>query len=455
MKLILNERQYKLIESLISEDNYQELVKGVDEGKEIVLIDKNGNKLSFNVLLNDNGQLYLHTSDNNIYKNDLFFITITDLSNDNLSFRRVNIPDELRSEDDKFSVLKEIIKTTPVKDWKKSTFKGIKSMKIGDTLVDIEKSDDKTEELKKYKQVDDIKELLSELNSFSEGDVVRFDFVNGGNILFNVNSKESNSYFLEFISSSGDGDRYKRVLANHDIILEVSENNIKQYISSLDDEEDVNTFFNIRLKKSLGGATKKGGVKSELILVKYISDFEKVTTKKDKPKKKDLTPKDIDDMTDEDITNLVLSNPNFRNAFAKKPSFWDVFLEKEPKGIFAAKAILRNIVSSKSLNKSSKKESVGDKFKNNQIYLIQLIDKDFNHHGVELKRYEEYRVKANKRTKMSGESIIILTSKQVNFKVNKLEEGTSNRFKVTVMVKDKDGNTIYTENRTAIIKESY
>lgn len=457
MKLIINENQYRLIESLVFEEKYQNLIKDIDKNKKIVITDKNTGKLTFNVILNDNGQLYLNSLDNNIFKNDIFFITVTDLVNDKLSFRRFNIPKELRSETDINKVLTEILKSNPVRTWKTSTFKNIKSLKMGDDEVDIEASDDTGEEVKSYKKVDDVTELVSEFNSYNEGDSIKFDILGGGEIIFKVISKESNNYLFELVSTSGKGNKYKGILSDSDIVFIASDKNIQQFASSLDDEENVETYINILVSKSLGGETKKGSVKSKPITIKYISDFESVEKKGEKKKsepEKKLKPKDIDAMSPEDITDLVLNNPNFRDAFMSKPNFWDAFLGRDPKGIIAAKAILRNVATSSLPTKDSKEKTLADVFKQNQTYLIQLIDKDFNKDGVELIRYEDYKVKADKRTKMSGESIVLLKGKNVMFKVNKLEPGTTNRYRVTIITNDKDGKQ-NTEYRTAIIKEGF
>jgi hypothetical protein len=455
MKLIINESQYNLIESLVFEEKYQNLIKDIDKNKKITIFDKNNNTLSFNVIFNDNGQLYLRSLDNNIYKNDIFFITVTDLVNDNLSFKRVNIPSEFRDEQNVNKLLSAVIKSSPVKDWKKSSFKNIQRMKMGDDEVDIEKDDADTEELKSYKKVDDVSELVGEFNSFKEDDSIKFKIFGGGEIIMKVISKESNNLLLNLVSTSGKGDNYKKVFADSDIIFDVSDKNISQHISS-DSDEDVDSYINIRVSKSLGGETGKGSVKSKPILIKYISDFESVEKKGEKkPEAKKKKPKaeDIDDMTPEDITDLVLSNPTFRNAFMSKPSFWDAFLGKKPKGILAAKAILRNVADT-SLPTSGKEKTLSDTFKQNQIYLIQLVDEDFNKDGVSLTVYEDYRVKADKRTKISGESIVLLKGKNVAFKVNKLTDGPRNIYRVTVITTDKDGSQ-RTENRAAKIKEGF
>ncbi len=53
MKLIIKESQYNLIESLVFEEKYQNLVKDIDKNKKITIFDKNNNTLSFNVIFND------------------------------------------------------------------------------------------------------------------------------------------------------------------------------------------------------------------------------------------------------------------------------------------------------------------------------------------------------------------------------------------------------------------
>ena len=56
----------------------------------------------------------------------------------------------------------------------------------------------------------------------------------------------------------------------------------------------------------------------------------------------ELSDEEIDDMSSEDITKLVLSDPTFKAAFLSKPSFWKKLVGGKPKGILVAKDILKN-----------------------------------------------------------------------------------------------------------------
>jgi hypothetical protein len=162
-------------------------------------------------------------------------------------------------------------------------------------------------------------------------------------------------------------------------------------------------------------------------------------------------------MSAEDITNLVLSNPTFKAAFLKKPSFWDGVLKRNPKGILAAKSILKkigaNIPSAKS-DKDKKETEVTGFFKNNEEYFFQLSDKSFVKDEVNIDISKKYRVKAKKRTNVNGDITVFLNGKGYIIKILSIYGENKNQFTGDIILNFGEENE-YREKRVFKITDAY
>jgi hypothetical protein len=464
MKLIINEWQYLYHNGLITEAKYSDVIKKLKPKDKLEYLDKNGNTITLNVIFNDNGQVYLK-GETGVYKNNYFFITITDLTDNNLTYRTINIPknlpDELKGENDDTKILTGILKNFPVTTWKKSIFKNIDKIQLGGENIDLVKPDAEDEKFKNFINVKDLNPFFEELNALKSGTTYKFTLSNGGEIDLDLLDNQNNSLFFETNKLTGTAKNYSELI-NAELLLDINAQMIQQRVSSLVDEDNVEHVYTIKFKKLKGGQDKSGNRVYDLITIKNIIDIDPVGSfdEKEKEEKKDggeLTDKEIDDMSPEDITNLVLSNPTFKAAFLKKPSFWDGILKRNPKGILAAKAILKKVGTRPSSNKSDKdkKESeVTSFFKNNEEYFLQLSDKSFVKDEVNIDITKKYRVKAKKRTNVNGDITVFLNGKGYIVKILSIYGENKNQFTGEIILNFGEENE-YREKRVFKVTDAY
>jgi len=464
MKIIINEWVFLLSNGLITEAKYQDVIKKLKTKDKLEYTDKNGEVLNFEVIFNDNGQLYLKNLDSGVYKNNYFFISLSDLVNNNLSFKTINVlknlPDELKTEKSDSKKLIAILKSNPIDTWKKSTFKNLDKILMGGENIDMDKPDSEDEKYKNYIPVKDLDGLFDELRGFKTGTTYRFTLSNGGTIDLNLIDNNKNSLFFEYSALGGAAKSYNDLI-NAELMLDLSNNMIQQKVSSLTDEENVDTIYTFKFKKLKGGEDKKGNRAYDIVTIKNIKEMDPigVSDKKDEDKEdkdiKDFTDKEIDNMSVEDITSLVLNNPTFKSAFMSKPGFWSRLVGGKPKGILAAKKILKNF-NEPAYGKDDKKEKdvVVDFFKNNEEYFIQLLDKTFTRGELTLDITKKYRVKAKKRTNVKGGLTVFLYGDGFLFKINSLLGDAKNEFRATLII-DYNTDNEYRENRTIRVIDAY
>lgn len=466
MKLIINEWNYFYTAGLITEAKYSDVIKKLKPNDTIVLKDKNGNDIQFSVIFNDSGQLYLKNDSVSIYKNNYFFITVSDLVNNNLSYRSINVPknlpDNIKNIKNDSVKLKALLKLFPINTWRLSTFKGLDGIVMGGENIDLIKPDAEDEKFKNFITIKDLNPFFDELKSFKAGTTYKFTLSNGGEIYLNLLDNQGNSLFFEYEKLSGPAKSYLELI-NAELMLDINSQMIQQRVSSLMDEENIESVYNIRFKKFKEGEDKSGNRAYDTITVKNIIDIDPAGSfdKEDGDDEKDdtgvLSDEDIDDMTPEDITNLVLSNPTFKAAFVKQPSFWDSILKRNPKGIIAAKEILKKVgigYQTKKTDKKTKENIVTGFFKNNEEYFLQLSDKTFEKDDVFLDISKKYRVKAKKRTNVSGDITVFLNGKGYIVKILSLYGDSRNQFTGEIILNFGEENE-YREKRVFKITDAY
>ena len=450
MEIIINDWQYLITEGLITEEKYQDVIKKLRVGDKLEYTDDSNKTLTFEVIRNDSGQVYLKNLDNGVYKNNYFFITVSDLSKDDLTFKTINVPknlpDEFKSETKDNVKLFELLKLFPINNWKNSTFKNISKLNMGDEDIDIEKPDAEDEKFKDYRQVDDIDGFLDELRTLKAGNVYKITLSNGGTIDLDLIKNEKDSLFFEYNSAEGPAKSYGELI-NSELILNIDSKSVEHRISSKTDDENVESVYNIIFEKIIDD----GGNRSyKKILIKNIVDIEKSNlSDKEDVEELDISDEEIDDMDVDDLTNLVLNNPTFKNTFLSKPGFLERLLGGGPKGILRAKEILKDIKNGDSEDDKDENSFI-NLFKDKQEYKIQLSEKSFNRDDVELDMMKKYSVKAIKRTNANGSKIILLSGK-INGKVFKfkINQPTENKdeYRATLIIND-GADDEYTENRT-------
>jgi hypothetical protein len=383
----------------------------------------------------------------------------------NLSYRTINIPknvpDELKGETNDSKILTAILKDFPVTTWRKSTFKNIDKILLGGENIDIVKPDAEDEKFKNFINVKDLNPLFEELNSLKPGTTYKLKLSNGGEIDLDLLDNQNNSLFFETNKLTGAAKSYSELI-NAELLLDVNSKMIQQRVSSLMDEDEVESVYTFKFKKLKGSTDKSGNRVYDIITIKNIVDIDPVGSfdEKEKEDKKDdgeLSDEEIDDMSAEDITNLVLSNPTFKAAFLKKPSFWDGVLKRSPKGILAAKSILKKVgvksPSTKS-DKDKKETEVTGFFKNNEEYFFQLSDKSFIKDDINLDIQKKYRVKAKKRTNVDGDITVFLNGKGFIIKLLSRYGENRNQFTGEIILNFGEENE-YREKRVFKVTDAY
>ncbi len=456
MKIFVNEIQLDILYNLLTEARYQDEVKKVKPGDELKVVDKNGNELLFSILSNDNGQLILKSlMKGSIYINDFFFMDLGALNKDSITMKRVNTPADLRSEKNDSKRLKEVLKKFPIQSWKQVTFKTVNELYLDGVDIDIDKTETKQKEtLKNYEPVTDageINDLLTDFNSFKEGSKYNFYLMDGGSIWTDLITNQGGSLTFEVMPQGlmGSAANY-RDLVDAQIRLDINANNIKKFEYYNDKTDETMVYYNITFKSLLGG---EGKGSEKAITVKYIKDINMVTAPNNKKKEKKKKNKpDIDNMSVEDITDLVINDPTLQQAFYKKPNFLQSLLGGKGKGILTARKILGKYFNSIYSDNTSVKDvkKLSEKFKTGQLYEIKIQDRSFKHADVEIDILKTYILKAFKQTSTSGEQRPYLRGEGYVIKINS-KMGDSNDYRVTIIVNSDN----YEENRTMKITNLY
>lgn len=462
MKIIINEWQFLISKGLITEEKYQDVIKKLKTGDKLEYTDDKGDKLTFEVIFNDSGQVYLKNLDDGVYKNNYFFISVSDLSKDTLTFKTINVlknlPDNLKNETNDSVKLKELLKLFPINVWKKSTFKNISKLNMGGDDIELEKPDAEDEKFKDYVKVNDINPFLDELRGLKPGNTYQLALSNGGTINLNLIDNKDNSLFFEYDGLTGPAKSYTELI-NAELMLDIDSNSVQQMVSSISNDENVDSVYSMTFKKIVKGNDSENNRAYKKILIKNIIDIDLLSSpnKKDDDKAsetkdiEDMSDEDIDKLSQEDITSLVLNNPTFKAAFLSKPSFWSKLVGGKDKGILAAKKILKNFNGDDG-DMKTKGESQNE-WRVNQTYYVQLMDKSFSIGDVTLEMTpKKYKVKAKKRTNIDGTKTVFLEGSNFEFKLNKKTD-SKNQYRATLTVY-KDTDNEYTENRTIKVTDN-
>ncbi len=464
MRFIINDWTFLIKNGLITEAKYDNELKRLKVGDDVQYVDKSGDKLNFEVIFNDNGQVYLKNVDSGVYKNNYFFINISSLVGDDIKFRTINInknlPANLKDADDNVK-LAEIKKKFPVDTWKTSSFKALDKILMRGINIDLVKTSADDSKYKSYKKVSDISELINEFKGYSIGKQYKFILNNGG-FLLDLIGKDNDSLLFYCSNVIGDAKNKYNKLIGFDLRLDLDAAHIEQRVSSLDGDENVDSIYNLKFKKYDGGEGKDDDASFENVLVKNVVDFEMtgIVKPKDNEEKESEKKKGKNDKREEskiDITDDVLNNPKFRDLFIKQPGIFKRLLGYKAKGIIPAENILNKL---DRYSNYYKKEKQGDNIVNNQSYYVTILDNGVtdNESNLELKSGFRYPVKAKRVKDINGKYVTTLKGKlndevdytiKVNGKVEgKEDEKEQNKYRVTVFFGENEKGT----NRTATIK---
>ncbi len=321
-KLIITESQYEKLRFFILETSFDKLAKSVIKDSDIIKITANNEVLSFKVINSLSGQVYMENIDKGAeYFGKLVFISFTSFNNTKL---------ELRVANDKQKIEKPI---NPL-NWAKLTLKNVEEINVyrNDNLIDST-SDTKTQEPEEEKK-DDIKQKLSDEAIDNINDLMRFmlDSLDDGKGLRLIMS--DNKELKLCCQSASNGIFVLEPIGKLPIELLSKFDSITIKIIPVDDE-DVETDL-LTANKKLWSTTDNGqtldiivegryGEKTEKVKITGVSDLEIDQTcfsEEDEQGEEDEQDKDYDA---EKVLNLVLSDPDLKNAFYKQPTFWQAF----------------------------------------------------------------------------------------------------------------------------------
>lgn len=440
MKLIINERQFQLIENILLEEKASSVVPNLSVGDKLILTSESGTKLTFEVVKTDaGGQIWLKNLDGGTLKNYIIFFSQNDIINDELKYRFAHKEKE-----------KELLSKSP-STWKSGSFKNLSSIQVFDKsktpkgTIDVKKATDtgkkdtktgpKKDGDSKKGEVDD---LVRELNSMVIGDDYEFTLDDNSKLVFNVINKGAGYTVLDLKEvNGGEASRYKELMGD-DLEFEASSKNVKLYHG-----EEYK--FDLTLNRYLGGEEESSDEvksKSEKVTIQGIIDLDNVKHKVEKKEEKS------DEESDDEVMDLVFDNPRLKKAFMSKPSFWDALLNRDPKGLIRARKILDKLgmQSSDSENMKSK-DIIFGKFKDKENIKFELLNKDFEYTKGDKDILIDVNTKyIGKVSKNSNLKTVSIKRGDVRIKLNKLVKDSNNTYRATIII-PMEGED-YEENRT-------
>lgn len=461
MRFIINDWTFLIKNGLITEAKYDNELKRLKVGDDVQYVDKSGDKLNFEVIFNDNGQVYLKNVDSGVYKNNYFFINISSLVGDDIKFRTINInknlPANLKDADDNIK-LAEIKKKFPVDTWKTSSFKALDKILMRGINIDLVKTSADDSKYKSYKKVSDISELINEFKGYSIGKQYKFILNNGG-FLLDLIGKDNDSLLFYCSNVIGDAKNKYNKLIGFDLRLDLDAAHIEQRVSSLDGDENVDSIYNLKFKKYDGGEGKDDDASFENVLVKNVVDFEMtgiVKPKDDEEKEEKKGEKEEEEEPKIDITDDVLNNPKFKELWINEPGILKKMVGYKAKGFLPAEEIF------KSLHRYAdyyNKVKVSNNIVNNKYYYVtikgEIYDAETN---SDLRSGYNYLTQARRVKDIDGDYLTTLKGRlendvdfkvKVNWSEDDKEGGEEqNKYRVTVFFGENEKGY----NRTATIK---
>lgn len=339
MKVVINETQYNRLfnkpktKLIISESQFNrlmvesELKKSFDEIRihdKILITKENGDELHFKVLDSMAGHITMLNTDTSVYKDHLFFITTSNLQNNNLTYKTIKNSEQV---------------PTDKEDWKNMTFNNIKRFSIftpqEKPRFDINVSSGEPKEVKPPEEFGgsemspEIEDTLASLDSMKEGKTYIFKLKDGNEISFLVTNKSGKNIGMELI----DGDK----------ILHSSEGQSFEFINDpkniqLKAPDDID----IRLKK-YGNKTKDGEdfkMKSTEVILNSVEDFESTETKSKREDKESEETAEVFDW--DELADIARNDQNLKDIIQKRPSaILDLTRLSQKMGALPAEDILR------------------------------------------------------------------------------------------------------------------
>ncbi len=345
-KLIITEEQYKKIKFFILESKFDVMAKNVIQDGDIITITTQGKKLNFVVVDNTNGQILMDVSDKNSdYFDRRAFLTFNSFNDNKLE---LNLASEKQKEEN----------PPQFKTWAKWTLKDIEQIDVfrDGKVIDGTNYDPNSEENKKRKS-----RFIETISTLSEGDSISLE-----------TEGKVGTLVLDFITKTND-------FANFEFSEKTKEAIGNPNISSVDilfDEKNIEVTENGLLNLNvITYETKDGNVEKKEEKIKNVKNVNVTNPEdsKDEEDNEDEKENTEDDLDDKKIFDILTGDTQLRNAFYKKPSFWQSFKAeltgKKPKG--TGYLVVKGLIDTYVKDKISKK--LGDGFKERGIIYFEPL----------------------------------------------------------------------------------
>ena len=434
-KIIINENQFKRIESLILENKFKtnDIIKS-----DIIIIHKeSGTDIKFEVMGNLPEGIFMRVLNKNSNDRD----KLIQFSFLNLSQEVLNLKYTLKSESENVKGQLE---------WKNMSIKEIKAISIynenkqlkdkinfSEDINDDETiNNDKEEKSDKDYHKESLNSLINDLNDLIKDEQYQFNLKDGSDLFFTIIDKKPNTLLLRLDKTNGgESERYNDLI-NREIIFEPNDKNVNFIESNPDDENTVEFLFDINV------TTKDNEDNEEDVIIRSITDFEESGH--------------IDEISDKEVVDMILNDPNVRAAFMKKPTFFDLIRNKHPKGIIKAREILTNLnkINGKNDSKDNKVEKVTNLFKQNEVVKIELLGQGFSK-TIDQKRYNLFLgEKYDGKVKDKNNDRVLININNLVISINSIKDLEENQFNCNVIIPVKNGENII-EKRTIKINKQY
>lgn len=353
-KIIINESQLKLIESLILENKIQKILSSVEKNDILMIYREGSDKpIKFEVVNKLPDGIFVRVADKNSDDREkLIQFNISNLEGNTLTLNFTKRPE---GGDNSNKI-----------NWNKMTIKGVTGISLLDEaknpkgtakVIDNEESDeeenveDNSEELDNeinQRIEQELNELKVKLNNLKIGNDYIFILDDDSKLYFTVINKENNDVSIKLTKGgSEEAGKFKKIIG---------------------DTFEFNPHYDIKLsddKKTINIEIGNSDYENSIIIDNVVN----VQNDYDDPSNDKST------LTDREALELVLKDSRIRNAFMKQPTLWDLITNKEPKGIDQAKRILNKVFDRESNNS---KEDVNDILKVNRTIQFEIRGNNFS-----------------------------------------------------------------------------
>lgn len=425
-KLIISESQYEKLRFLILETEFDKMADNVIDNNDVIKILANKNVLSFKVINNTNGQIYMENIDSGTeYFGKLVFLSSTSFNDNILELKVAN--DKQKDE-----------KPYKPSAWMSQKLKNVEKIDVyrNNKLIDSteEKDGDKKnqgqpEEKLPDEALDNINELLNLLlKNLKSNKGLTMIMSNNEEVNFCCQSESNGTFVLELV-----GESPIELLSNFDSItmevIPVPEDDEQSDLYSKNKENwsttDNGRTVNVIVVGNSGSDTQK-------IKITGISDMKIDNTCLSDEKKDEDKDEEDDGLDSENMVDMLANDPQLRDAFYKRPTFWQSFMAelKGEKPKTTGYTVVKNLLDRYADDKVA--QTLGKNFVKKADIVFRPLDKiviNYSQNGQsqtyslntndEIDDMRYIKSQPSKSTSSGNEYSILLSNKDIDVLVNK------------------------------------